>query len=146
MGDDILPWLRTAGYFVPGVGAALSAQDAYNDFKRGDYGMAALDAGFALLNGGGAAKLLGKGAKALRANRMATQGMSRLDAMKHAGTRAFDLSQYTKEDLINEMRKTQMKLADMRQATTQYPHLFDNGVAAANAQNYLRQLQRALGL
>lgn len=38
----------TAGYFIPGVGSALSAADAVNDFKKGNYGEAAMDAVFAI--------------------------------------------------------------------------------------------------
>lgn len=38
----------TAGYFIPGVGSAMSAGDAYNAARRGDWGEAAMDAVFAI--------------------------------------------------------------------------------------------------
>lgn len=39
---------RLGGYFVPGVGTVLSAQDAFRNFKKGNIGMGLMDTAFAL--------------------------------------------------------------------------------------------------
>lgn len=48
MGNTASDLAGTAGYFIPGVGSALSAADAVDDFRKGNYGEAAMDAVFAI--------------------------------------------------------------------------------------------------
>ena len=45
-------------YFIPGVGTALMARDAVNEFRRGNYGSGLLNAGFAAMGLGAVGKAL----------------------------------------------------------------------------------------
>jgi hypothetical protein len=42
--------VHTAGYFVPGLGTAMLAEDSYHDFEKGDWGSGLVNLGLAGLN------------------------------------------------------------------------------------------------
>lgn len=69
--DLLRAGLSFAAYMPPGIGNYLSAADAVNDFRNGDYKSAAMNTFFALPVVGNVARGLGAGAKALKALKIA---------------------------------------------------------------------------
>jgi hypothetical protein len=74
-------YVHTAGYFVPGLGTAMLAQDAYHDFEKGDWGSGALNVGLAALDlvpyGSLVAGAVKGGAKAVKAATTTTKAVTK---------------------------------------------------------------------
>ena len=143
MNNTVSDMAGMAGYFIPGVSSALSAEDAYNDLKKGHYGSALMNAAFAIPFVGNVGRLAQSGLKIAHLAKAASgvgKGANMLKKVQ-APAQAF-MNMKMAYDIPKAGKDLYDGYSEIKNYKTQYKPIFDQIKQARQAgvsENALRQ-------